>query len=83
MELDQQAWFDLIGAYHYLFPATTSQFTIMSGYELNFKMQTSGFFPDNLGVNWFFEFSLKSIPSTTFTQTNSLFMVGITALIGY
>ncbi len=83
IELDQQAWFDLVASFHYLFPGTTPLFTLSSGYEYNLKIQTSSFFPDRLGINWFFEYSTKSLPSTTFTQNDTLFLLGITALIGF
>lgn len=83
LELEDRTWFDLIGGYNYILPSSSALFTVNSGYDWSAKIQTSHFNRDNWGLNWFFEYSSRSITTPGFTQGDSLFLLGVSALCGF
>jgi hypothetical protein len=83
LELQDRSWFDFIGEFHYLFAATTPTYNLNSGTEFSGRLQTTHFSVNKTGVNWFFEYSLKSLGTSTFTQTSSMFLVGASLLLAW
>lgn len=81
MELQDRTWFDLIGEFHYFLPSQASGFDLSSGYEVDAKLQTSHFFSNGWGVNWFLGFGSRRLVGTS-TQTDSLFLLGVSCLLG-
>jgi hypothetical protein len=81
LELENRAWFNLIFGYHYLLPSTTNTFTVSSGSEWNVRLQSRAFFQDSGGIDWFLEYSSRAQSTPTLQQTDSLMLLGISALI--
>jgi hypothetical protein len=83
IEVEDRAWLNLTGGFHYLFPTTTATAVIQSGFEWTGKIQSRTFFNDNEGggIDWFVEYSSRTQNTATLTQSESLFLIGVTALI--
>jgi hypothetical protein len=80
LELTDRTWFNVTAGFSHLFGSTQDSLTIQSGTEVSLKFQARHFFRNDWGIDWFFEYFNHSQGTSSLQQSNSLVLVGVSAL---